>query len=138
MSAPHVLWKFGISGDLPIVLVSVSDAGEVSVAQELIRAQEFLRARGLKFDLVIVNEIPTSYRQDVQDDLKRMAEVGPSHTWIDRPGGVFLRRGDSMTEQDRLVLRAVAMAILDGARGTSEMQLEACRCSARVSAATSK
>ena len=50
---PPDLWKFGISGDLPIVLVTVSDAGEVGLAQELVRAQEYLRARGFKFDLVV-------------------------------------------------------------------------------------
>jgi cellobiose phosphorylase len=116
------LWKFGISGDFPIILVTIADAGELAVAQELIRCQEFLRARGLKVELVILNEIPTSYRQDAQDDLQRMAEAGPSHSWIDRPGGVFLRRGDGMSEQDRILLRAVARAILDGVRGGLEAQ----------------
>ncbi len=121
--APSELWKFGISGDLPIVLVTVGDAGEVRVAQELVRAQEYLRAKGFKFDLVILNEIPTSYRQDVQDDLQRMAESGPSQGWINRPGGVFLRRGDAMNDQDRILLRAVARAILEGARGSLDVQL---------------
>ncbi len=74
---PPDLWKYGISGDLPIVLVTIADAGEVGLAQDLVRAQEYLRARGFKFDLVVLNEIPTSYRQDVQDDLQRIAEAGP-------------------------------------------------------------
>jgi cyclic beta-1,2-glucan synthetase len=120
---PADLWKFGISGDDPIVLVTVAEAGEVAVAQEIVRAQEFLRAKGFKFDLVILNEIPTSYRQDVQDDLQRIAESGPSHGWIDRPGGVFLRRGDAMTDQDRVLLRAVARAVIEGVRGGLEAQL---------------
>ena len=120
---PSDLWKFGISGDIPIVLVTIGDATELAVAQEIVRAQEYLRAKGMKFDLVILNEIPTSYRQDVQDDLQRMAESGPSQGWIDRPGGVFLRRGDAMTEQDHLLLRAVARAIIEGSRGALEVQL---------------
>jgi len=120
---PPDLWKFGISGDLPIVLVTIGDGSELGVGQELIRAQEFLRGRGLKFDLVVLNELATSYRQDVQDDLQRMAESGPSHSWLDRPGGVFLRRADTMTPADRTLLRAVARAIIDGARGNLEAQL---------------
>ena len=71
----------------------------VSLAQELVRAQEYLRARGFKFDLVVLNEIPTSYRQDVQDELQRMADASPSHAWLDRPGGLFLRRADLMAEE---------------------------------------
>jgi cyclic beta-1,2-glucan synthetase len=122
-SPPSGLWKFGVSGDLPIVLVTIADAAETGLAQELIRCQEFLRARGMKCDLVILNEIPTSYRQDVQDELQKMAEAGPSHAWIDRPGGLYLRRSDAMTEQDQLLLRAVARVVLDGARGTLNVQL---------------
>ena len=104
--------------------MTVADASETGLAQEMIRSQEFLRARGLKFDLVIVNEIPTSYRQDVQEELQKMAEAGPSHSWIDRPGGVYLRRGEGMSQQDRVLLRAVASAILDGLRGGLDVQLK--------------
>jgi cyclic beta-1,2-glucan synthetase len=121
--SPPDLWKFGISGDLPIVLVTVAEAREVALAQELVRAQEYLRAKCFRFDLVIVNEIPTSYRDDVQDELQRMADSGPSHVWIDRPGGLFLRRADRMSEQERVLLRAVARAILEGSRGGLDIQL---------------
>ena len=120
---PPDLWKYGISGDLPIVLVSIADAAEVGLAQALVRAQEYLRARGFKFDLVVLNEIPTSYRQDVQDDLQRIADSGPSHVWLDRPGGLFLRRADGMTEEDLILLRAVARAVLEGSRGGLDVQL---------------
>ena len=120
---PPDLWKYGISGDLPIVLVTVADAGHLSLAQELVSAQEYLRARGFKFDLVVLNEIPTSYRQDVQDDLQRMAEASPSHAWLDRPGGLFLRRADLLAEEDRVLLRAVARAILEGAHGGLDVQM---------------
>ena len=120
---PPDLWKYGISGDLPIVLVTVADAGHLSLAQELVSAQEYLRARGFKFDLVVLNEIPTSYRQDVQDDLQRMAEASPSHAWLDRPGGLFLRRADLLAEEDRVLLRAVARAIFEGARGGLDVQM---------------
>src|SRR5688500_2974469 len=120
---PPDLWKYGISGDLPIVLVSIADAAEVGLAQELVRAQEYLRARGFKFDLVVLNEIPTSYRQDVQDDLQRIADSGPSHVWLDRPGGLFLRRADGMTEEDLVLLRAVSRAVLEGSRAGLDVQL---------------
>ncbi|HEV3214187.1 MAG TPA: glucoamylase family protein [Vicinamibacterales bacterium] len=122
--APETLWKYGISGDLPIALVIIRDGGELGLAQELLCAQEYLRAKGFHFDLVVLNEIPTSYRQDVQDEMQRMAESGPSHGWIDKPGGLFLRRADAMSEDDRVLLRAVARAVLDGSRGGLDVQLK--------------
>ena len=120
---PPDLWKYGISGDLPIVLVTVADGGEVGLAQELVRAQEYLRARGFTFDLIVLNELPTSYREDVHEELQRIADSGPSHVWLDRPGGLFLRRSDAFTEEDRILLRAVARAVLEGPRGGLEVQL---------------
>ncbi len=120
---PPDLWKYGISGDLPIVLVTVADGGEVGLAQEMVRAQEYLRARGFTFDLIVLNELPTSYREDVHEELQRIADSGPSHVWLDRPGGLFLRRSDAFTEEDRILLRAVARAVLEGPRGGLEVQL---------------
>ena len=120
---PSDLWKHGISGDLPIVLVTVTDSAEVAVAQELVRAQEYLRSKGLKFDLVVLNELPTSYRDDVQEELQRLADSGPSHVWIDRPGGVFLRRSDAMAGDDSTLLRGIARAIFEGSRGGLDVQL---------------
>src|SRR5688572_3697779 len=108
---------------MPIILVTVADASHLSVAQEPVLAQQFLPARGCKFTLVVRNEIPTSYRQDVQDDLQRMADASPSHAWLDRPGGLFLRRADLMAEGDRVLLRAVARAIFEGANGCLEVQM---------------
>ena len=91
-------------------LVGRNGAGKTTMfrlvnAEESPDSGEVVRARGLKFDLVIVNEIPTSYRQDVQDELQKMAEAGPSHSWIDRPGGVYLRRADNMSEADLITLQ---------------------------------
>jgi cyclic beta-1,2-glucan synthetase len=123
LGTPPDLWKYGISGDLPIVLVTIGDNDEVGLARELVHGQEYLRGRGFTFDLVILNEIPTSYRQDVQEELQRIADSGPSHLWLDRPGGLFLRRSDSIAEQDRVLLRAVARAIFDGVHGSLEVQL---------------
>ncbi len=121
---PSDLWKFGISGDEPLVLVTIGDAAEVGLAQELVRAQEYLRARGLVFDLVLLNEVGTSYRQDVHEDLQRIADAGTSHEWLDRPGGLFLRRAELMSDDDRTLLRAIARAIFQGDRGGLEVQLK--------------
>jgi cyclic beta-1,2-glucan synthetase len=120
---PPDLWKHGISGDLPIVLVTISDGAQVALFQELVWGQEYLRAKGFRFDLVVLNEISTGYRQDVQDDLQRIADAGPSHMWLDRPGGLFLRRSDAMAEGDRVMLRAIARAVFEGSRGGLEVQL---------------
>jgi cellobiose phosphorylase len=50
------LWKFGISGDLPILLARVADETGVPLVADLLKAHEYLRRKGQVFDLVILNE----------------------------------------------------------------------------------
>jgi cyclic beta-1,2-glucan synthetase len=117
------LWKYGISGDLPILLVRVTEAGGVPLVGELLKAHEYLRGKGLLFDLVILNEHPTSYLQPLQDELLRLIEGGPEQAWIDKPGGVFPRRADLLPPDDQLLLRASARVVMDAADGDLSSQL---------------
>src|SRR6185369_13048540 len=50
------LWPHGISGDVPIVVVRIDDAGDQDIVRQLLRAHEYWRLKQLTVDLVIVNE----------------------------------------------------------------------------------
>jgi cyclic beta-1,2-glucan synthetase len=117
------LWKYGISGDLPIVLVDINHDGELALFNDLLKAHEYLRGKGLLFDLVVLNAQGASYRLDLQDTIQAMVENGPEQAWIDRPGGVFLRRSDLMPPEDQLLLRAAARAVMNGNEGRLLQQL---------------
>ena len=54
------LWGRGISGDDPIVLVRVHDP-EAPLLGEVLAAQRYLRACGVRLDLVLVDEQATGY-----------------------------------------------------------------------------
>ncbi|MGH9172780.1 MAG: GH36-type glycosyl hydrolase domain-containing protein [Vicinamibacterales bacterium] len=118
------LWKYGISGDLPILLVRLSDNAEIPLFRELLKAHEYLRLKGFAFDLVVLNEHAASYLQDLQHTLMQLVEAGPEQGWQDRPGGVFLRRSDLMPLEDQQLLRAVARAVLEGTDGDLREQLK--------------
>jgi cyclic beta-1,2-glucan synthetase len=117
------LWRYGISGDLPILLVRISEGSEVSLVREMLKAHEYGRTKGFQFDLVIVNEHGASYLQDLQGELQRLVSLGLSREWIDRPGGVFLRRADLMPSEHQLLLAGVARTVLIGAHGSLHNQL---------------
>jgi cyclic beta-1,2-glucan synthetase len=63
------LWAYGISGDLPIMLVSVTNSADLSLVQELLQAHQYWRLKRLAVDLVILNEEPGGYLQLAQDQL---------------------------------------------------------------------
>ncbi|MFN8060218.1 MAG: glucoamylase family protein [Vicinamibacterales bacterium] len=117
------LWKHGISGDLPILLVRVSRPEELDLVRELLTAHEYHRRRGFRFDLVILNAHEASYRREVQDELARLSRSGPWASYAEEPGGVFLRQASTMSSEDGLLLEAAARAICDGRLGSVEDQL---------------
>ena len=89
------LWPHGISGDLPILLVRVVD-DDLTVVREALEAQEYWRLKGLKADLVILNEHPVSYLDEVQSRLTALLDEGPWRMWKHQSGGAFLLRADTM------------------------------------------
>ncbi|HAH95720.1 MAG TPA: hypothetical protein DCL69_02335, partial [Firmicutes bacterium] len=117
------LWAYGISGDLPIIALTVTDVKELDFVQEILTAHTYLRTKGLKADLVILNYESGSYFQPLQESLRRMAQAHAMLTGLDQPGGVFLRTISHMPDEDVLPILASARVLLVAARGTLAQQL---------------
>jgi cyclic beta-1,2-glucan synthetase len=118
------LWGYAISGDLPIVLVRISETDSVPLVRQALRAQEYWRVNGLRADVVILNDHPAEYLDETHDWLKRLVQEPRWSGWIDKPGGVFLLRSDGMPEPDRRLLSAVARVVLRGDLGDLGSQLD--------------
>jgi cyclic beta-1,2-glucan synthetase len=117
------LWKYGISGDLPILVAHVAGDDAPPLVVELLKAHEYLRLKGLSFDLVIFNDNPPSYLHVLHEELLRLVESSPEQIWVDKPGGIFLRRADLMPPEDQLLVRAAARVAMDAADGGLRNQL---------------
>src|SRR5207237_1724282 len=118
---PSTLWAHGISGDLPIVLVRIDETEDLEIVRQLLRAHEYWRMKQLAVDLVILNERPPSYVQDLQTLLETAVRTSPSHAAGNGHaphGRVFIVRADLMTSGQRDVLLAAARAVLLSRRGT--------------------
>ncbi|MFL5329964.1 MAG: GH36-type glycosyl hydrolase domain-containing protein [Gemmataceae bacterium] len=118
------LWKFGISGDLPIVLVRVNEGDDLKIVQQVVAAHTFWRVNGLTVDLVIVNEHPEGYLEGVQDQLMNIVRGSDANAVFDRSGGVFIRKADQFGPEDRDLLASCARVILLGERGSLSDQLD--------------
>ena len=122
--AQSSFWPYGISGDLPILVVRIDKAEDMPMVRKIVRGHEYLHYKGLKIDLVILNDNPTDYLQSLQKELETMVRTSGLQGLQDKPGGVFLRRADHMPEADRILLHAVARAVIVSERGPLEDQLE--------------
>src|SRR6201999_3827094 len=84
------LWAYGISGDLPIVLVRIADVEHIGLVRQMVTAHAYWRLKGLNADLVVWNEDPSGYRQVLHDEILSVI-AAVSENLIDKPGGIFVR-----------------------------------------------
>jgi len=117
------LWAYGISGDLPLVVVAAADSQGLDLVREVLLAHTYWRLQGFKADLVVFNREPASYDQPLHQQLLRLVEAHSLLTGVDRPGGVFVRNVDQIPEDDLNLVLCVAQATLGIVRGPLNRQL---------------
>jgi cyclic beta-1,2-glucan synthetase len=118
------LWPHAISGDLPILLVRVVEENDLPLVRQVLQAQEYWRLKGLSADVVILNEHPVGYLDEMHKALEALLDDGPWRSWKHRPGGPYLLRGESMSDAERSLLVSVARGVLSGDRGELASQLD--------------
>jgi cyclic beta-1,2-glucan synthetase len=105
------LWSFGVSGDRPVMTVSIDNRGHMPFIVKLLTGHEYLRRLGLKFDLVILNQSAEGYHQDLQESLQRAVEHG-----VDRFGagaaGIYVIPSNRLSEEDKTLLATVSRLAL--------------------------
>ncbi len=118
------LWGYSISGDIPIVLLRIENPTNIDIVRRLVQAHAYWRLKGLAVDLVIWNEDHVGYRQILQEQILGLIAAGIESTITERPGGIFVRAADQIAVEDRILLQAVARAIITDRLGPLEVQLE--------------
>lgn len=111
------LWPYGISGDLPMVLVTIGETRDVDLVRQALQAHTYWRMHGLMADLVILNEEKSGYEQPLRERLERLTQSHSTMTGVNRPGGVFLRNSEGIPEEDLTLIRAAANIVMVAARG---------------------
>src|SRR6185369_15066529 len=118
------LWAYGISGDLPVVLVKIGDLARIDLVRQLVKAHAYWRLKGLTADLVIWNEDTSGYRQVLQEEIMGVVGQPSDVNLLDRPGGIFVRRSDQLSEEDKVLMQTVARVIVSDTAGTLAQQME--------------
>ncbi len=102
------LWSHSVSGDLPIVLLHMSDPDNLELARQMIQAHAYWRLKGLSVDLVIWNEDHGSYRQLLQDQIQGLINTDAGNPSYQKPGRIFVRSADQISPEDRILFESVA------------------------------
>ena len=112
------LWAYGISGDLPLVVVRVSKTDHMETVRRLLQAHAYLRAKGLHADFLFLNEHPPSYADELQKAILDAIQASPGRNLLNERGGLFVRRAEGIPEEELTLILAVAHVVVDGTMPT--------------------
>ncbi len=108
------LWKYGISGDIPIVLLRISDSDKVQLAKQLIQAHSYWGLKLLPVDLVILIEKSSGSPQPLYDQITSLMTPRRQAELLDKPAGIFIRYLDQLAGEDLVLLQSAARIVLAG------------------------
>lgn len=117
------LWGYSISGDLPIVLIRIESQDNLDLVVQMLQAHAYWLMKGLAVDLLIWNEDSSIYRDSLGEKITGLI-VANTKDRTGQNGGIFLRRADQMSDEDRILIQTVARIIISDRRGTLAEQLE--------------
>ena len=111
------LWKYGISGDIPIILVKIKDSNDTYVVKEALKAYEFIRTKGFETELVIIDEEKYSYENYVMEDIEEVILNSQLSYLKNIRGGIFQLNKNEISKEDMNLLQFIAGIIIDAKKG---------------------
>ncbi|RZL99598.1 MAG: hypothetical protein EOP73_19140, partial [Variovorax sp.] len=125
------IWRFGISGDKPIVLVHIHSMSGMGLVNTLMRAQPWLGFGGVACDLVVLNGEPGSYLMPLQREIEALRERVGQQTQNSFPrndaAGFYLLRDVEVAPSEKAALSTLARAVFTADGRSLEVQVAALR-----------
>ncbi len=96
------LWKFGISGDRPIILVEINDISDMGFIYEILKAFEYYKNSSVFVDVVIINNENEEYskviNKVIEEEKYRMYTV---NSFYHTPGGIYVIDSSDITSEEK-------------------------------------
>lgn len=107
----RTLWRFGISGDRPQLLVEISAEHGIRLVRSLVKALHLWTWGGLACDLIVLNAEPPSYQMPLQRALQELKDAYSAQSAsVDsaRACGLHLLRLPEISDEEHTTLRMLA------------------------------
>ena len=117
------LWRFGISGDYPILLVEIEDPKQVDLIREVLQVYEYLRSRHFMADVVILNYQHSDYGGELNGLIFRMIGRLDCEQFLNQRGGIFILAVDQINPDERILLQTSARYVFAGKHGSLADQM---------------
>ncbi len=94
------LWKYGISGDLPILILEIESIEYIYVVEEIINCFEYYRAKKIYLDLVILNNEKNIYDRFIKENINEVISNKQLQYLTNTNSGIFIINKTEMLKED--------------------------------------
>lgn len=108
------LWRFGISGDIPIILVEIDDLTSLGLTKELLKMFEYYKNRGIYVDMILLNSKDEEHANMIKEVIQN--ELFYIYSYQDPAsykGMIKVIEANEITEEERNLLRGIARLYFD-------------------------
>ena len=106
------IWKYGISGDFPILLVKLKDINDVYIAKDSLKAYQYFLSKNIKLELVFLTDI------DIKNEIFEMR----LEKYLNKREGIFIVSNE--TKEEKRILELRASLVIDAHNGLLKFQIE--------------
>ena len=120
------LWRFGVSGDLPIIVVEIDSMENALFAKEVLQAYEFYKSRGLNMDIIFINDDRSEKKQMLNQYITDLINrIYYFNYFENSEGNVYMLSGEDISDTERILLLTIARISLSTVEGkTLEKQIK--------------
>ncbi len=108
------LWKFGVSGDRPIILINIHDILDLTFVKEILKAFEYYKSISIFVDIIIINSENEEYaniiKKEIDDELFRIYTLNDFHH---TPGSVTVIPAENINSEEMSLLKIVPRLTFD-------------------------
>ena len=117
------LWRYGVSGDLPILLVELTDETQIPLLHEAIKAYEYWGVMDVSADLVVIVNEEAAYTSPLRDLVSGIVGTYKRYTAMLCPDEIVVLNRKDLSNEDVQFLISAARIYLVGGSGGIENQL---------------
>lgn len=132
--AQNGLWKYGVSGDRPIISVTISDISNLSFVFEILKAFEYFKSKSIFVDVIIINNESDKYakiiNKEIEDELYRIYTL---NSFYHTPGSVTTISSSDINDEELSLLKMVPRLSFDSSSTSLEDEINKLQSNNKIS-----
>ena len=118
------LWKYGISGDIPILLVRIMEPNDVYIVNQILKMYEFFKIKNVKIDIVFLDEEKYSYENFIRGEIETKISDKHLDYMKNVKGGIYVLSKNEMDFNDVQLLTFISTLVIEAQKNDLEHAIE--------------